>query len=181
MWKNVSGENLSSNDIFCNFGEPEDLDESLFCEQLHTTNQELWDDLVEEKCYGGPWWVKFFLMLLKQILIPTVESPLPTGYLSFIFYWWTYCNIADRGIELMLQFLHAFFTVLSERIPWMSLFVASFPSSLYLLKKHFGFIKTISRSLWYVQSAIHFTIMTLLLRQFGARRESEEMLICWVP
>ena len=61
--------------------------------------------------------------------------------LIFICYWWTYCNIADRGIELMLQFLHAFFTVLSEHIPWMSLFVASFPSSLYLLKKHFGFHK----------------------------------------
>ena len=30
------------------FGEPEDLDKSLFCEQVHTTNQELWDDLVEE-------------------------------------------------------------------------------------------------------------------------------------
>ena len=29
------------------FGEPEDLDESLFGE-VHTTNQELWDDLVEE-------------------------------------------------------------------------------------------------------------------------------------
>ena len=61
--------------------------------------------------------------------------------LLFICYWWTYCNIADRGIELMIQFLHAFFTVLSERIPWMALFVGSFPSSLYLLKTFFGLHK----------------------------------------
>ena len=61
--------------------------------------------------------------------------------LIFICYWWTYFNIADHGIEIMLQFLHAFFTVLSERIPWMSLFVASLPSSLYLLKKFFGLHK----------------------------------------
>ena len=26
------------------FGEPEDLDESLLCEQVHTTNQALWED-----------------------------------------------------------------------------------------------------------------------------------------
>ena len=37
-------------------------------------------------------------------------------------------KIADRGIELMIQFLHALFTVLSERLPWMSFFVGSFPT-----------------------------------------------------
>ena len=29
-------------------GETEDLNETLFCEQVHSTNEELWDDLVEE-------------------------------------------------------------------------------------------------------------------------------------
>lgn len=61
--------------------------------------------------------------------------------LLFICYWWTYCNIADRGIEILLKFFHAFFSVLSERIPWMVLFGASFPSSLYMLKKYFGLHK----------------------------------------
>jgi len=51
--------------------------------------------------------------------------------LVFICYWWTYFNIADRGIKIMLQFLPAFFTVLSERIPSTSLFVASLPSSVF--------------------------------------------------
>ena len=60
--------------------------------------------------------------------------------LLFICYWWTYFNVADRGIELLLQFFHAFFTVLPERFPWLSLFVVSFPSSLYLLKKHFDLL-----------------------------------------
>lgn len=41
--------------------------------------------------YGMTWWKKMlwrtlmsqiFLMLFKQMLIPTIESPLPTGYLS---------------------------------------------------------------------------------------------------
>ena len=122
------------------FGEPENLDESLFCEQVRTTNQELWDDLVEENVMED----------LDESNFPNaVEADadyynritLINWLLIFICYWWTYCNIADRGIELMLQFLHAFFTVLTKHIPWMSLFVASFPSSLYLLKKHFGFHK----------------------------------------
>ena len=34
-----------------------------------------------------------------------------------------------------------------------------------LIEETLAFIKTVSRSLWYVQSAIHFTIMMLLLIQ----------------
>ena len=69
------------------------------------------------------------------------RSILINWLLLFICYWWTYCNIADRGIEILLKFFHAFFSVLSERIPWMALFAASFPSSLYMLKKYFGLHK----------------------------------------
>ena len=107
---------------------------------MHNTTQEVWDDLLEENVMED----------VDELNFPgAVEADddshhrttLINWLLIFICYWWTYCNIADRGIELMLQFLHAFFTVLSERLPWMSLFVASFPSSLYLLKKYFGLHK----------------------------------------
>ena len=94
--------------------------------------------------------------------------------LIFIFYWWTYCNIADRGIELMLQFLHAFFTVLSERIPWMSLFVASFPSSLYLLKKHFGFHKDYFQKFVVCPKCNSLYNYDAAFKTVGARRESRK-------
>ncbi|KAL9975302.1 hypothetical protein ACROYT_G012455 [Oculina patagonica] len=34
--------------------------------------------------------------------------------LRFICYWWTHCNIIDRGIEMLLKFFHAFCAVLSD-------------------------------------------------------------------
>ena len=46
---------------------------------------------LQTKSYGMTWWKKMLwrtlmsqilLILLKQMLIPTVESPLPTGYFS---------------------------------------------------------------------------------------------------
>ena len=121
-------------------GQTEDLDENLYCEQIPGTNQEIWDDLLEENVMED---------LNETSFSGAVEADadsvnrvaIVNWILLFICYWWTYYNIADRGIELMIQFLHALFTVLSERLPWMSFFVGSFPSSLYLLKKFFGFHK----------------------------------------
>ena len=128
--------------IRTSIGEPDDDVDSLYCEQVHGASQELWDDLMEEN----------ILEDLEDSNFPgAVGADAPESFnrvtllnwlLLFICYWWTYFNVADRGIELLLQFFQAFFSVLSERIPWIiSLFVASFPSSLYLLKKHFGFQK----------------------------------------
>lgn len=94
--------------------------------------------------------------------------------LVFICYWWTYCNIADRGIELMLQFLHAFFTVLSEHIPWMSLFVASFPSSLYPLKKHFGFHKDCFQKFVVCPKCNSLYNYDAVFKTVGTRRESRK-------
>ena len=121
-------------------GQTEDLDENLYCEQIPGTNQEIWDDLLEENVMED---------LNETSFSGAVEADadsvnrvaIVNWILLFICYWWTYYNIADRGIELMIQFLHALFTVLSERLPWMSFFVGSFPSSLYLLKKFFGLHK----------------------------------------
>lgn len=119
--------------------EPEEFD-SLYCESNCTASHEVWDDLVEETVLED----------VNELNFPAaVETDagsqsrifLINWILLFICYWWSYCNIADRGIELLLQFLHAFFSVISERIPWMSLFLASFPSSLYMLKKHFNLHK----------------------------------------
>ena len=121
-------------------GQTEDLDENLYCEQIPGTNQEIWDDLLEENVMED---------LNETSFSGAVEADadsvnrvaIVNWILLFICYWWTYYNIADRGIELMIQFLHALFTVLSERLPWMSFFVGSFPSSVYLLKKFFGLHK----------------------------------------
>ena len=75
------------------FGEPENLDKSLFCEQVHTTNQELWDDLVEENVTED----------LDESNFPNAVAAdadsfnritLINWLLIFICYWWTYCNIA---------------------------------------------------------------------------------------
>lgn len=83
---------------------------------------------------------RIFLVSLRWILIIITAFPSSTGCLFFCS-WWTYCNIGARGIQIMLQFPHAFFTVVLECIPWRSLFVASLPSSLYLLKKFLGLHK----------------------------------------
>ena len=123
--------------IHKSIGEPDDDIGSLYCEQLHDTSQEVWHDLLEENVLED----------LDESNFPGAVETDTESYnratlinwlLLFISYWWTYFNIADHGIELVLQFFHAFFSVLAERIPWMLLFLASFPSSLYLLKKHFG-------------------------------------------
>ena len=127
-------DNFDETFVHKSIGQTEDLDENLYCEQIPGTNQEIWDDLLEENVMED---------LNETSFSGTVEADTDsiTRILLFICYWWTYYKIADRGIELMIQFLHALFTVLSEHLPWMSFFVGSFPSSLYLLKKFFGLHK----------------------------------------
>ncbi|XP_078355419.1 uncharacterized protein LOC144640070 [Oculina patagonica] len=127
--------------IHKSIGEQDDLEEGLYHEQtFHNASQEVWDDLLEENVLED----------LDESNFPgAVETDpdsinrniLMNWLLLFICYWWTYCNIADRGIEMLLKFFHAFFTVLSERVPWMTFFAAAFPSSLYMLKKYFGLHK----------------------------------------
>ncbi|KAL9978767.1 hypothetical protein ACROYT_G016322 [Oculina patagonica] len=104
------------------------------------SDEEVWDDLLEENVLDD----------LDESNFPGAVETDPDSFnrnilinwlLLFICYWWTYCNIADRGIEMLLKFFHAFFTVLSERVPWMTMFAAAFPSSLYMLKKYFGLHK----------------------------------------
>jgi len=126
--------------IHKSIGEPDD-EEGLYHEQLlHNASQEVWDDLLEENVLDD----------LDESNFPGAIETDPESInrnilinwlLLFICYWWTYCNIADRGIEILLKFFHAFFSVLFEQIPWMALFSASFPSSLYMLKKYFGLHK----------------------------------------
>lgn len=118
-----------------------DNDEGLYHEQLlHYACQEVWDDLLEENVLDD----------LDESNFPGAMETDPESFnrsilinwlLLSICYWWTYCNIADRGIEIFLKFFNVFFSVLSERIPWMALFAASFPSSLYVVKKYFGLHK----------------------------------------
>ena len=107
--------------------------------------------IMQAKNYGMISWRRTFWKTLKsqisQVLFRRMLLNHSTGLPSLIGYFCLcaiggqyYFNVADRGIELLLQFFHAFFTVLSERFPWLSLFVVSFPSSLYLLKKHFGLL-----------------------------------------
>ena len=121
-------------------GEADDDDDSLYYEQVHNASQELWDDLLEENILEDLEESNFPGAVQADASESFNRAALINWLLLFICYWWTYFNVADRGIELLLQFFHAFFTVLSERFPWLSLFVVSFPSSLYLLKKHFGLL-----------------------------------------
>ena len=75
------------------------------------------------------------------MLDPRAECFLSTGH---------FCIFAIGGVIVILlieesnsfsSFCMLFFSVISERIPWMSLFLASFSSSLYMLKKHFNLLK----------------------------------------
>lgn len=82
--------------------EPEEFD-SLYCESNCSASHEVWDDLVEETVLED----------VNELNFPAAGSQsrifLINWILLFICYWWSYCNIADRGTELLPQFLHAFF------------------------------------------------------------------------
>ena len=99
--------------IHKSIGEPDD-EEGLHHEQLlHKASQEVWDDLLEENVLEDLDESNFSgaietdpESINKNILI--------NWLLLFICYWWTYCNIADHGKEILLKFFHAFFSVLSE-------------------------------------------------------------------
>ena len=77
-----------------------DIDEGLYHEQLlHNACQEVWDDLLEENVLDD----------LDESNFPGAMETDPESFkrsilinwlLLFICYWWTYCNIADRGIEI---------------------------------------------------------------------------------
>ena len=83
-----------------------------------------------------------FRELLRPILNQSTRTSSSTGsFFSFVTGGHTVTLLHDHGIEILLKFFHAFFSVLSERIPWIVLFGASFPSSLYMLKKYFGLHK----------------------------------------
>ena len=85
--------------IHKSIGEPDD-DEGLYHEQLlHNACQEVWDDLLEENVLDN----------LDESNFPGAMETDPESFnrsilinwlLLFICYWWTYCNIADRGIEI---------------------------------------------------------------------------------
>lgn len=100
----------------------------------------MWDDLLEENVVEDLD-ESNFLGAIETDPESINKNILINWLLLFICYWWTYCNIADHGIEILLKFFHAFFSVLSEWIPLIVLFGASFPSSLYMLKKYFGLHK----------------------------------------
>lgn len=82
--------------------EPEEFD-SLYCESNCSASHEVWDDLVGETVLED----------VNELNFPAAGSQsrifLINWILLFICYWWSYCNIADRGTELLPQFLHAFF------------------------------------------------------------------------
>ena len=81
---------------------------------MHTTNQEFQDDLVEDNRY-----IEVIEDVDESNFPHTFEADADSYYritlinwlLIFICYWWTYCNIADREIELVLQLLLAFLTI----------------------------------------------------------------------
>ena len=93
--------------IHKSIGEQDDLEEDLYHEQmLHSAGQEVWDDLLEENVLDD----------LDESNFPGAVETDPESFnrnilmnwlLLFICYWWTYCNIADRGIEMLLKFFHA--------------------------------------------------------------------------
>lgn len=105
--------------IYKSIGEPDDLEDGLYNKQLfHNSSQEVWDDLLEENVLED----------LDESNFPGAVETDPESFnrnilinwlLLFICYWWTYCNIADHGIKILLKYFHAFFLFcLSESHGW---------------------------------------------------------------
>ena len=85
-------------------GEADDDDDRLYYEQVHNASQELWDDLLEENVLEDLEESNFPGAVQADASDSFNRAALINWLLLFICYWWTYFNVADRGIELLLQF-----------------------------------------------------------------------------